>query len=138
MILEEIKNIKSGKKEILIFAIVVAVGLTVIGALLLRRHDPYYGYFFISAFLLLLLLLFFPKALKPIQKIWMVIGIIMGAITTYIILTLLFYLVVTPIAVVVRLTHRNFLDISFQKNVGSYWIEKEVVAFKKEQYETQF
>ena len=52
--------------------------------------------------------------------------------------TMLFYLVLTPIGLIAKVTGKNFLDTSFRKNQSSYWKEIPVSRIDKSSYEKQF
>ena len=137
MLLNEIKNIKSGKTELRKFGITLGVFFTLIAGLFLWRNKPHYIYLFgLSAFFLFFGL-FFPIVLKPIQKIWMAFALIMGSIMTRVILSVLFYLVITPISLLSRLSGKDFLDLKFDKSASSYWIARKA-TFNKTNYENQF
>jgi len=138
MIVEEIKNIKSGKSDLRKFGITMGIVLTLLGGLLLWHNKSYYIYLFILAAAFIIPGLAVPFVLKPIHKVWMTISIILGWIMTRVILSILFYLVVTPTNCVARLFGKQFLDLKIDKNVSSYWISKEEQklnkADKKKQY----
>ena len=138
MILEEIKNIKSGNKEIRKFAVSVGIVIGLVGIFLWWRDKDYSHYFVIISVAMIVLGLAVPVVLKPIQKLWMALAIVLGWVMTRIILCVLYYLVVTPIGVIGRLFGKEFLDIKFRKKTDSYWIEKEVTIFEKEKYEKQY
>ena len=69
--------------------------------------------------------LIWPRALKPIYRVWMKIGHVLGRINSTILLSLVFFLIVTPIGVLRRLTVRSFREVfTFRRNVDSYWIAR--------------
>ncbi len=136
--LEEIKNIKSGKRELRQFGITISTVLGLLGVLLFLRQKDYYFYFFIFCGTFLFLGLVAPTLLKPIQKIWMSLAIIIGWFVTRVILTVLFYLVATPIGILARMFGKAFLDTKFDRTAHSYWIVREPASFNKESYENQF
>ena len=138
MISEEIKNIKSGRSELRKFGITIGIVLGLLGSFFLWRGKTYYSTFFIISTLFLFLGLVLPVLLKPIQKIWMVLAILMGWFMTRIILIILFYLIVTPIGLLARLFGKDFLNTKFNKNPDSYWISKKTITFDKRNYENQF
>lgn len=78
------------------------------------------------------------KLLRPIQKIWMSLGFLIGWIVTRVILIILFYLVITPIGLLARMLGKHFLDTEFNRNTDSYWIAREPVGLDKRSYENQF
>jgi hypothetical protein len=138
MISEEIKNIKSGRSELKKFGITMGIVLGLLGGFLLWRGKVYYPIFFIISTLFLVLGLTLPVLLKPIQKIWMILAVLMGWFMTRIILIILFYLIVTPIGLLARLFGKDFLNTKFNRNLDSYWIPKKTVTFDKKNYENQF
>jgi len=138
MIIEEINNIRSGRNELRKFGITMGIVLGLLGGFFLWRGKVYYSSFFIISTLFLFLGLVLPVLLKPIQKIWMVLAILMGWFMTRIILIILFYLIVTPIGLLARLFGKDFLNTKFNRNLDSYWIPKKTITFDKRNYENQF
>ena len=135
---DEIKSIKSSKKELRSFGIVMGVALAVFGGFFFWRGKEYYVYLFgIAAFFL-----FFgfgaPIVLKPVQKIWMSLAVLLSWIVTRVILIILFYAVVTPISIIARICGKDFLDVSFDKDKNTYWRMRTKGATDKQQYEKQF
>jgi len=66
----------------------------------------------------------FPLLLKTTYKIWMGLAIAMGWVVSRILLIILFYLVVTPIRLIAKLSGKKFLDLKFRDNKSSYWVIK--------------
>lgn len=138
MIVEEIKTIKSGKSDLRQFGITMGIVLILFGGLFLWCDKDYYIYLFIIAAAFIILGLAVPFVLKPIHKVWMTISIILGWIMTRVILSVLFYLVVTPTRCLARLFGKQFLDLKIDKNARSYWIPKKELKLNKAEYERQF
>lgn len=138
MIIEEIKNIKSGKQDLRKFGITMAIALGVFGLLFLWRGRGFYPYFFILSAAFLILGVVAPIILKPVQRAWMTFAIIMGWFMTRLILSILFYLVFTLIALVARLFHKRFLDLKIDRSSTSYWRYREPRESIKQDYERQF
>ena len=63
------------------------------------------------------------KILTPLNKVWFKFGIFLGKIISPIVMGLIFFLVVTPIAFLMRMLKKDLLNLKFNKN-NSYWIEK--------------
>ena len=76
----------------------------------------------ISIFFLILGLLN-SKILSPLNKLWFKFGLFLGKIISPIIMGLIFFFVVTPIGILMRVFKKELLNIKF-KNKKSYWIEK--------------
>ena len=80
-----------------------------------------------------------PSVLRPLYRVWMTIALILGWIMTRVLLTVVFYLVLTPTALIARLTGKKFLDLRPDPSRDSYWIAREKSdQDRREQYERQF
>ena len=77
----------------------------------------------ITSFFFLILGLINSKLLTPLNKIWFKFGIFLGKIISPIIMGIIFFLVVTPTAIMMRLFGKDLLNLKFN-NRKSYWIEK--------------
>ena len=75
------------------------------------------------SFIFLILGLLNSKALTPLNKIWFKFGILLGKIVSPIILGIIFFFVVTPIGLIMRILGKDLLNLKFNTN-KSYWIEK--------------
>ena len=138
MIIEEIKNIKSGKKELRKFGITMGAVFVVIGGLLWWRGKDYYLYFLGLSAAFFFFGLAIPSLLKPIHKFWMALAVLMSWVMTRVILCILFYLGITPMSFLANLFGKDFLGLKFGKNINSsYWIPKEKTKNKSD-YERQF
>ena len=138
MIIEEIKDIKSGRRELRKFGITVSIVLGLLGGLFFWRGRDYYFYFLILSAALLLLGLVVPILLKPIHKMWMTLAVLLGYLMTRVILSVLFFVVVTPIGLLARSFGKDFLNLKYDPNVDSYWIEKKKRTSGRNIYENQF
>ena len=63
------------------------------------------------------------RALTPLNKLWFKFGLLLGRIVSPVIMGLIFFLVVTPIAFAMRIIGKDLLNLKFNKD-KSYWIEK--------------
>ena len=74
------------------------------------------------------------KLLTPLNKIWFKFGILLGKIISPIIMGMIFFLLVTPIGIIMRLLKKDVLNLKLNNN-RSYWIEKSAVKSKfKDQF----
>ena len=76
----------------------------------------------IISFIFLILGLLNSKFLTPLNKIWFKFGILLGKIVSPLIMGAIFFLVVTPIGIILRLMGKDVLNLKYNKN-NSYWIE---------------
>jgi hypothetical protein len=138
MLLEEIRNIKSEKKDLRDFGITFGVLLGVLaGALWWKGKDTYTIFAALSvAFFFFGLVL--PRLLTPLQKVWMMFAVVLGWFMTRLILSVLFYVVFTFIGRVGRLFGKKFLGLDIDRSKQSYWIYRTTAPFSKEKYEKQF
>ena len=63
------------------------------------------------------------KILTPLNKIWFKFGILLGKIISPLIMGIIFFLVVTPIGLIMRVFRKDVLNLKYNEN-QSYWIEK--------------
>jgi hypothetical protein len=138
MIIEEIKNIKSGKRELRQFGITIGLVLGLLGSWFLWRNKEGGSLLLIAATLFLSLGFILPRLLKPFQKLWMTLAVLLGWLMTRIILTILFYLVVTPIGLLAKVSGKDFLNRKFNSDASSYWIPRKAITPEKRNYENQF
>lgn len=66
-----------------------------------------------------------PAALRPVYRGWMRFGLMMSRITTPLVLGVVFYLVITPVAIVMRLAGRDALRRRVSSNAGTYRVHSE-------------
>ena len=77
----------------------------------------------IISFIFLILGLINSKILTPLNKLWMSFGILLGKIISPIVMMIIFFLVVTPIGLIMRIFKKDLLNLKFHNN-KSYWIKK--------------
>lgn len=80
--------------------------------------------------------LFIPAA-RLFHVAWMRFAVVLGHINSRVLLTLMYYLAITPYGIVSRLVGRDPLRRR-GKSLGSYWIERKVTKQAREQFERLF
>lgn len=138
MLIDEIKNIKSSKKDLRNFGLTVGLVFIILGGLFFWLEKGSYLYLLLVGAGFILAALFVPKFLTPLQKIWMTAAIIIGWFMTRVILSLLFYLVLTPTNIFSRLFGKRFLDLKIDKSRKSYWSYREKRKLERNAYEKQY
>ena len=73
------------------------------------------------AVLLLLLSLVIPKWLTPLRMVWDKIGHILGVINTYILLTIFYIFILTPLGLLMRLFGKDILKLKITPKQTTYW-----------------
>ncbi len=138
MILEEIKNIKSDKKELRKFGYTIGIAFLIIGGISLYFEKPAGPYLLSLGAVSCLIGLIYPSLLKQVHKIWMGLSVVLGFIMTRIILTLLFYFVFMPIRFIARIFGKKFIDLNFREETDSYWNKRESKMYETIDTERQF
>jgi hypothetical protein len=77
----------------------------------------------ILSFVFLILGLLNSKILYPLNKIWFKFGLLLGRIVSPLVMAIIFFLVVTPIGLLMRILNKDLLNLKFNKS-KSYWIKK--------------
>jgi len=77
----------------------------------------------IPAIIFLILGLLNSPILSPLNKIWFKFGILLGNVVSPIVMGIVFYAVVTPTSIIVRMFGKDLLNLK-KNNKKSYWIEK--------------
>ena len=77
----------------------------------------------IISLIFLILGLLKSKILTPLNKLWFKFGIFLSKIISPLIMGIIFFLVVSPIGIIMRLLRKDVLNLKYNKN-KSYWIEK--------------
>ena len=78
----------------------------------------------IISFIFIILGLLNSKILTPLNKLWFKFGVILGKIISPIIMGIIFFLVVTPIGLIMKVLGKDLLRLKNNKKDNTYWIEK--------------
>jgi len=100
-----------------------------------NHYEVFRTVLLVLGFLLLLGGFLFPKQLKGAYKVWMGLAFVLGWLVSRIILTILFFLVITPVGLLAKLAGKKFVDADVNKDSKSYWIKRDG---SKVQYEKMF
>lgn len=138
MLVEEIKNIKEDKKTLRKFGITVGLVLLAIGVILFLSDKSSFTYFGAIGFLLIFFGIIYPAILKPLNKIWMMLAVVLGWFSSRVILILLFYVVLLPLGFFLRISGKDFLKLRLNKNAKTYWEKRDKTIKELIDYERQF
>jgi hypothetical protein len=120
MFLDDVRSIKSSRKDLRKFGLTLGVFFALLAGYFRWRHGgagtPALAT--VSGFFLFFGLLA-PSALKPVQKAWMTMALAMGWVMTRVLLSLLYFVAVTPIGLIMRRTGHDLLGT--KKKAESYW-----------------
>ena len=65
-----------------------------------------------------------PRILSPLNRLWMAFGSVLHKVISPIVLGIIFFGALTPIALLMRLLRRDFLGLQFDRNAKTYWVER--------------
>lgn len=120
------------------FGVVFTVFFGIIGLLpLLNAHSVRVWALIFSA-IFLVLALFAPTCLALLNRLWMQFGALLHRIVSPVALAILFFIVVTPIALLMRILGKDPLRMRLDTNAKSYWIVREPPGPKPESLKDQF
>lgn len=66
-----------------------------------------------------------PAALRPLNAVWTSFGLLLHALVSPLILAIMFYVFITPIGMLMRLTGKDPLRLRFDAGADSYWIARD-------------
>jgi hypothetical protein len=133
------EELNLSKKSLRKFGTTIGVVLLVLsGILLIRDKQPMLPFFITASVIFFILTLAAPVLLKPVYIVWMRLGFVLGWVNTRLLLLIIFYLVVTPIGLLMRLLGNDPLLRRLDKKTSSYWVKKENKEFNPLNYERQF
>jgi len=135
---EAIKNIDSSVNKLREFGLVVGGVLVLLGAVAMWRGKAFHPYLYAVGGMLIILGITAPALLRPLQKAWMALAIVIGFFMSRVVLTALFYGVMAPIGLAMKLFGKDILDERIEKERASYWGELSAERKSREHYERQY
>jgi hypothetical protein len=78
-----------------------------------------------------------PSVLRPLNKLWFAFGLLLGKVISPLVLGVMFFLLVTPFAVVGRMMGRDELRLK-KRHVDSYWVDRQSGTPASESFKNQF
>lgn len=138
MLREELKHLRTEPRDLRKFGLMVGGVFALLGLWFLWRHKPWHGWFWIPGALLIVFGAVAPKTLRHIYRAWMGMALVLGLIVSTVLLTVFYYVVVTPIGLAARLAGKDFLERKWS-NASSYWQLRPAAQPKApSEYEQQF
>ena len=119
------------------FGLTVGTAFAVFGGIVLwRDHQLMAQIFWAIAVLLILGALVIPAMLKPVERIWMAGAHQISRVTTPIVMGIVYFLVLTPIALIVRRTKGNPLVHTHDET--GYWLKRDDAEQPRSDMRRQF
>ena len=76
------------------------------------------------SFIFLFLAITKSKLLTPLNKLWFKFGVKLGAIIAPIVMSVVFFLVVTPIGIIMKIFGKDLINKKINKDTKTYWINR--------------
>ena len=115
------------------FGIVFFIVFLLIAFYPLVNQEQYRLWALITAFIFFVLGLNNSSILTPLNLLWFKFGVLLGRISSPIIMALIFFGVVTPIGLVMKFFKKDLLKLK-RNNKKSYWIERKTKTLMKNQF----
>ena len=107
------------------FGLLMCAVLIIIGTIPILRGNSPRIYLLIPAFIFMLIALISPDLLSPVYKGWMKFSHQLGKVNSIIILSVVYFLVLLPIGISLKLFSNNYKKFQFKPDKDSYWIKKQ-------------
>lgn len=104
---------------LLFFIVFLAIGLWP-----LTKGEGVHIYLILISIIFLVLGLINSKILSPLNKIWIKFGELLGIVIAPIVMAIVYFVVLTPISLIVRIFGKDLLGLKFLKKQDTYWIKR--------------
>ena len=140
MLTEELKNISTSMKEVRKFGLLVGSILIAIGIWFFVSDRDFFRPLIQTGTALVAFGVLAPYVLRPVYRAWMMFSVVLGWIMTRVLLSVLFFVIVTPVALIARIVGKKFLDLDFhpREGVKTYWHPRATGVSSKRRLEHQF
>jgi carbamoyltransferase len=134
---EEFQKIDSSTRALRRFGFTLGIALLVFAIGLVFKHRLLTWPLAAVAAVLIAVAQFAPAKLRQSHWVWTMLSRAIGWFTTRVILTVLFFLVVTPLGLLQRLFGKRTIEVAFKADTASYW-QARTASPMPEDYEKQF
>ena len=106
------------------FGIVFTLVFLAVGIWMVSGGQSEGWLFFVGSALFFVIALACPSILGPFNRAWMKFGLFLSRVVNPLLLGVVFFLIITPIAIVRRLLGEDSLRLKFEPGLESYWIDR--------------
>ncbi len=135
---ERTENTKAGSERtfgLVFFAFFVFVG---VAPLLHRAGGAIRVWALVLAVVFLVLALFWTAPLKPLNRAWLKFGLLLHAIVNPLVMALMFYAVITPFGIGMRVLGKKLLGLKREPEAATYWVPRDPPGPAPETMKNQF
>jgi large-conductance mechanosensitive channel len=117
------------------FGLVFFIVFLIVSIWPLTYDEPVRFWSAIISSVFLILGLMNSKLLTPLNKLWFKFGMILGAIVSPVVMGVVFFLVVTPIGLIMKIMGKDLLNKKYDKKKRTYWIKRDqLIGTMKRQF----
>ncbi len=126
------QEIKIKKKNNITFGILFFIFFLIIGLYPLKSDETIRVWFVVLSLVFLIITIIRPNLFTFLNKLWIKFGILLGKIISPLVMGLVFFIVVTPVGMLVRILKKDTMGL--KRGASSYWINKEdkIQSMKKQ------
>ena len=106
------------------FGLLFFVVFLIIGLWPFKNGENLNFYFITASVIFLLLGLINSKLLTPLNKSWIKLGEILGIFIAPIVMALVYFVILTPVSIIVRVFGKDLIGLKFSKEKETYWIKR--------------
>ena len=106
------------------FGLVFFIVFLILGLWPITNGEEIRIWLILLAFIFLILGIMESKLLSPLNRLWFKFGIMLGAIVAPIVMGAIFFIVVTPIGIVMSIIGKDLLNKKHDKKKETYWIKR--------------
>ncbi|MFH1478517.1 MAG: hypothetical protein ABIG92_01905 [Candidatus Omnitrophota bacterium] len=117
------------------FGFNMALGMNILGCIMFYRGRGHFIYFSLIGSSVFILAILEPHILKPLKYIIDKVIFLLNRIVTVVTLSVGFYLIFTPVSILLKIFKKDLLNETIDKNIASYWVKRKKDIFTKGYYE---
>jgi membrane-associated protease RseP (regulator of RpoE activity) len=117
-------SIKKNEKKDRSFGLIIGIFLIGYSGYVYFYLDSINPWLLVTGLLITLAALILPRFIYPLRVAMEAIGHWMGIVNTYILLTLIYFILFIPVSLLFKITGKDNLKLKRDKRVSTYWVEK--------------
>ncbi len=134
-----IKNIKTDQKSLKNFNILFTIIFVLLSLFALKKHyNTLLSVSILGSAIFLFASIVYQKLTLVFYYPWMVLANILSFIMQRIILSIIFYLLIFPLSIILKLSGKKFLTMKPDKKKNTYWVDKDKNALNPKFFEKQY
>ena len=107
------------------FGYVFSIIFLLIGSYPLLHGEVFKLWFMVLAFVFMMIALLKPSLFKWPNYLWFRFGILLGKVVSPVVMALIFFLVIFPTGLALRLFKKDILGLKIDKNKKTYWVHRD-------------